>query len=91
MEQEFELPVEHNGQQVMLKASLLVTGYTHKFSVEVDEQIIIFEPDEERNYRAVINYDDIAKTILFLQSLAVRPVSSSISFSSVTFLLFINR
>jgi hypothetical protein len=54
MEQEFELPVEHKGQQLMLKASLLVTGYTHKFSVEVDEQIIVFEQDEERNYRGVI-------------------------------------
>ena len=27
----------------------------------VNGQEIIFEPDEERNYRAVINYDDIGK------------------------------
>ncbi|HUZ61043.1 MAG TPA: hypothetical protein VMU83_19875 [Hanamia sp.] len=60
MEQEFELPVEHKGQQLMLKASLLVTGYTHKFSVEVDEQIIVFEPDEEGNYRGLIPYGEIA-------------------------------
>ena len=40
---------------------MLVTGFTHKFNVEVDGQAILFEPDEERNYRAIINYDDIAK------------------------------
>jgi len=35
-------------------AKLIVTGYTHKFGVDVNGQNIIFEPDEERNYRAVI-------------------------------------
>ena len=29
--------------------------------VEIDWQIIIFEPDEERNYRAIIPYNDIGK------------------------------
>ena len=43
----------------MLNASLIVTGYTYKFCVDVNGQNIIFEPDEERNYRAVIPYDDI--------------------------------
>jgi hypothetical protein len=50
MEEQFELPVEYKGQELMLKASLLVTGYTHKFNVDVNGQNIIFEPDEERNY-----------------------------------------
>ena len=59
MEEEFELPLVYKGEQLLLNASLLVTGYTHKFSVDVNGQIIIFEPDEERNYRAVINYDDL--------------------------------
>ena len=59
MEEEFELPVVYKGQELMLKASLIATGYTHKFSVEVDEQIIVFEPDEERNYRGIIPYGEI--------------------------------
>ena len=50
LEQQFELPVEYNGQQLMLKALLQVTGYTHKFFVEVEGHSIIIEPDEERNY-----------------------------------------
>jgi hypothetical protein len=61
MEETFELSVEYKGEQLILKASLLVTGYTHKFNVEVDGQNIIFEPDEEKIYRAVINYEDIEK------------------------------
>ena len=59
MEEQFELPVKYKGEELMLNASLIFTGYTHKFSVDINGQIIIFEPDEERNYRAVIPYEDI--------------------------------
>jgi len=54
MEEEFELPVKYKGEEQMLNAKLIVTGYKHKFCVDVNGQNIIFEPDEERNYRAVI-------------------------------------
>jgi hypothetical protein len=60
MDEQFELPVQYKGQKLMLKASLLVTGYTYKFMVEVDGEEVIFEPDEEKNYRAVIPNDNIA-------------------------------
>jgi hypothetical protein len=60
-DEQFELPVEYKGQQLLLKASSLVTGYTHKFMVKVDGQEVIFEPDEERTYRAIIPYDYIGK------------------------------
>ena len=46
----------------MLNASLLVTGYTHKFNVDVNGQNIIFEPDDEGSYRAIIPYDEINKS-----------------------------
>jgi len=59
MDEQFELPVQYKGQEFMLKASLSVIGYTHKFSVEVDGQVIQFEPDEERVYRAIIPFDEI--------------------------------
>jgi hypothetical protein len=36
MGEQFELPVEYKGEQLMLVASLLVTGYTHKFNVDVN-------------------------------------------------------
>lgn len=59
MDEQFELPVEYKGELLLLKASLLVVGYTHKFIVDVSGQEVIFEPDEERNYRAIPGYGDI--------------------------------
>jgi hypothetical protein len=61
MDEKFQLPVLYKGEELLLAASLLVTGFTHKFVVEVSEQEIIFEPDEERNYRAIIPYEDFGK------------------------------
>ncbi len=46
------------GEEKSFKASLQVTRYTHRFIVDVNGRDIIFEPDEERNYRAVLNYED---------------------------------
>jgi CRISPR/Cas system-associated exonuclease Cas4 (RecB family) len=62
MDEEFELPVEYKGHQYLFKSTLLVFGFTHKFRVDVNGQMILFEPDEERNYRAVINHTDNEKT-----------------------------
>ncbi|MEP6514303.1 MAG: hypothetical protein ABJA79_10555 [Parafilimonas sp.] len=59
MQEEFELLVDYNGHEYLFKATLNVYGYTHKIMVDVNGQPIIFEPDEERNYRAVLDYDDI--------------------------------
>lgn len=61
MQDYFDLPVTYKGEEFMLKSSLLVTGYTHKFNVEIDGKDYIFEPDEERNYRCVIPYDKIGE------------------------------
>ena len=56
---QFELPVEYKGEQHFFKATLNVYGYTHKFYVDVNGQTIIFEQDEEGNYREVIKYEDL--------------------------------
>lgn len=77
MDEQFELPIEYKGQQLMLKASLQVTGYTHKFNVDVNGKNIIFEPDEERNYRAIIPYDDINQDINIDKEL-VKAIAASI-------------
>lgn len=57
-EDSFDLPVEYKGVQQIFKASLVVYGYSHRFHVEVNGHEIIFEPDEERNYRAIVNNDE---------------------------------
>ena len=57
--EQFNLPVSYKGEEQEFTAWLHVTGYTHKFVVDVHGQNIIFEPDEEGTYRAVLNYEDI--------------------------------
>lgn len=54
MDEPFDLPVEYNGKKLIFRARLLRRGYSYKIHVQVDRQEIIFEPDEERNFRAII-------------------------------------
>jgi hypothetical protein len=65
MDEQFELSVEYKGQQFHFKAALMRYGYTHKFHVDVNGQVVVFEPDEERNYRAVVTYEDIGNNKKF--------------------------
>lgn len=51
----FELPVEYEGKEFLYPAELMPMGFTHKIKVTVDGIEIVFEPDEEMNYRAMIS------------------------------------
>jgi hypothetical protein len=53
----YDIPVHYKGEELMVPAQLLVVGYTHRFRVEVNGQEVLFEPDEERNYRAILDPD----------------------------------
>ena len=68
---EFELDILYKGEQVLLPCTLMVIGYTHKIQVEVNGTLVFFEPDEERNYRAVVEQQHQDKIdIAFLQTIA---------------------
>jgi hypothetical protein len=56
-----EIPVIYNGQEFSFPAKFVLSGYTHKIQVEVDGQVIGFEPDEERNYRAMLDPAQLEK------------------------------
>lgn len=55
MNEIFELPISYKGEQLYLPTQLLQSGYVHQFKVEVEGYEILFEPDEEGNYRALVN------------------------------------
>jgi hypothetical protein len=59
MNDEFYIPVSYGGNDYNFPARLLTYGYTIKLEVEIDGNTVLFEPDEERNWRALIPYDDI--------------------------------
>jgi len=54
MDNSFVIPVLYKGKEIEFDAKLLVFGYTHKIQVDVNGQEVLFEPDEEKNYRAMI-------------------------------------
>jgi len=68
----YEIPVQYKGEEVLVPAQLMVTGYTHKFRVEVSGHEVFFEPDEERNYRAMLDpsFSDARIDIEFLKAIA---------------------
>ncbi|MGC4100774.1 hypothetical protein [Ferruginibacter sp.] len=74
MDNNFELPVSHLGKEYLFPASLLTFGYTYKIAVQVFETNINFEPDEEGNFRAVVQPEDMkhntAITAGLLQAIA---------------------
>jgi hypothetical protein len=72
MTEPFELPVSYKGEEILFPAQLKQVGYTHKIVVDVYGQEVFFEPDEERNYRAIIEQEKLNKqvNVELLQALA---------------------
>ena len=58
MDETFTLVVNYKGKEYQVEGELNIFGYTHKIAIKFGGQEILFEPDEERNYRAVMpGYD----------------------------------
>jgi hypothetical protein len=62
-EDTFELPVLYQQQEIILPATLVQMGYTYKIYVRVGEHEIVFEPDEERNLRAILEKENNNRSI----------------------------
>ena len=55
MEDSFSIDVEVQGKEYSFETRLAAVGYTHKFYVLINGLEVIYEPDEQRNYRAILN------------------------------------
>jgi len=55
MDESFDLPVDYNGQDLLLPARLIQFGYTYKIEVDINGTIVSFERDEEKNWRVLID------------------------------------
>ncbi|MGV3589806.1 MAG: hypothetical protein ACO1OF_22555 [Adhaeribacter sp.] len=58
-----EIPVTYKGEELSFTGKLIFSGYTHKIQVDVTGQQVIFEPDEERNYRVIIDQSQLEKGV----------------------------
>lgn len=56
---EFELALHFKGKDILLPVKLINYGSSYKLEVKVEGTNVLFEPDEERNWRALISYEDI--------------------------------
>lgn len=63
MNEPFDLPVTYNGKERLFPARLLQLGYTHRFQVDVYGTEVLFEPDEERRYRAIADADALPTNV----------------------------
>ncbi len=57
----FAIPVTYKGEERDYTARLLMSGYTHKLEVQVEDYLISFEPDEDQNYRAILDEAQLNK------------------------------
>ncbi|KAA5547841.1 hypothetical protein [Adhaeribacter rhizoryzae] len=58
-----EIPVTYKGEELSFTGKLILSGYIHKIQVDVTGQQVIFEPDEERNYRVIIDQSQLEKGV----------------------------
>jgi hypothetical protein len=56
---EFELALNFNGRDMLLPVRLMNYATAYKLEVDIEGTKVLFEPDEERNWRAVISYEDV--------------------------------
>ncbi len=61
MQDDFTITVTVEDKEYTFEGRLATTGYTHKFYVLINGHEVIYEPDEERNYRATLTDADTSK------------------------------
>jgi hypothetical protein len=56
---DFELPVLFNSQELLFPGRFLDYGYSSKIEMDIEGTKVLFEPDEERSWRAMISFEDV--------------------------------
>ncbi len=59
MEHFFELPVTYNKEALSLKGRLVTFGYVYKFHIIANGRELVFEKDDEQNYRVLTTDGDV--------------------------------
>jgi hypothetical protein len=66
---ELTLPVDYNGEELELPVRMYPYGYTFRVEVLVGETAVIFEPDEEGSYRALVSAEQADNNKMLSQGL----------------------
>jgi hypothetical protein len=54
MEELLNIPVTYQGKELEFEGRFFAYGYIHRIEVNIYGTLLLFEPDEERNYRAIL-------------------------------------
>ncbi|WP_132055655.1 hypothetical protein [Pseudocnuella soli] len=54
MDEGFEISVPYKNGEILVPVKLLPQGFSYKIEATVNGTVVWFEPDEERNFRAVL-------------------------------------
>ena len=54
MDDTIEIPVNYKNKDLIFEAKFLQLGYSYKFEIDVNGTTVFLEPDEERNFRAIV-------------------------------------
>jgi hypothetical protein len=55
MDDTIEIPVNYKNKDLIFEAKFLQFRYSYKFEMDVNGTTVFFEPDEERNFRAIVD------------------------------------
>lgn len=58
MDNQFDITIHHKGEPTLFTGEFIPAGFSYKIIVDVNGHPVSFEPDEERNFRALVNADD---------------------------------
>ena len=78
MNEPFEITVSYKGENLSFNARLVPYGYTHRIIVSVSGREVVFEPDEERNYRAWVDAAESTITSKELDVALLRAIAETI-------------
>lgn len=62
MDEPFLIPVSYMGKELEYEGRLHLSGYLHKIEIDVEGISVMFEPDEERSYRALVSQEQMEKS-----------------------------
>lgn len=62
MDESFIIPVSYMGKKCEYEGRLRLLGYLHKIEMDIEGVLVIFEPDEERHYRAIVSHEQMEKS-----------------------------
>jgi hypothetical protein len=71
------ITVPYKNTEQQFEIELEARGYTHRFKVMINELPVYFEPDEEKQYRAIIT-EEHAKNVQALDPVLLQSIAATL-------------